>query len=96
MCWENFSICGVNILENALNLGIFIHAPVTNSKLLAECFENLFPPAAERGEENNNPTNDSEKVMHITACNVKIITKSHQTMLTLLTLIFKFKFSIVK
>ena len=31
-------------LENALNLCIFIHAPVPHSKLQAEYFENLFPP----------------------------------------------------
>ena len=39
-------------LENALNLGIFTHAPVPQSKLQAEIFENLFPPTAERGGEN--------------------------------------------
>ena len=39
-------------LENALNLGIFTHAPVPHSKLQAEVFENLFPPKGERGGEN--------------------------------------------
>ena len=38
-------------LENALNLGIFTHAPVPHSKLQPEFFENLFPPTAERGGE---------------------------------------------
>ena len=73
---KKFQFVVLTFLENALNQGIFTHAPVPDSKLLTECFENLFPPTAERGEENNNPTNDSEKVMHISACNVKIITKS--------------------
>ena len=40
------------LLENALNPGIFIHAPVPHSKLQAEFFENLFPQKAERGGEN--------------------------------------------
>ena len=39
-------------LGNALNLGIFTHAPVPHSKLQAEFFENLFPPTAERSGEN--------------------------------------------
>ena len=30
-------------LKNALNLGIFTHAPIPHSKLQAEFFENLFP-----------------------------------------------------
>ena len=38
-------------LGNALNLSIFIHAPVLDSKLQAEFFENLFPPT-EKGWEN--------------------------------------------
>ena len=38
-------------LENALNLGIFTHAPFAHSKLLAEFFENLFSPTAERSDE---------------------------------------------
>ena len=38
--------------KNVLNLGIFTHAPVLLSKLLAKFFENLFPPTAERGGEN--------------------------------------------
>ena len=40
------------LLENALNLGIFTHAPVPRLKLLTKFFENLFPPTAERGGEN--------------------------------------------
>ena len=36
-------------LENAMNLGIFTHAPVLHSKLKAKFFENLFPPTV--GEE---------------------------------------------
>ena len=40
------------LLENALNLGIFTHAPVPHSKLQTQFFENLFPPTAERGGEN--------------------------------------------
>ena len=39
-------------LENALNLGIFTHAPFPSSKLQAEFLENLFVPTAERGGEN--------------------------------------------
>ena len=38
-------------LENALNLGIFTHAPIPHSKLQAEFFENPFSPTAERGGE---------------------------------------------
>ena len=40
------------LLENALNLGIFTHAPVPHSQLQTEFFENLFLPTAERGGEN--------------------------------------------
>ena len=40
------------ILEKALILGIFGHVPVSHAKLQTEFFENLFPPAAERGGEN--------------------------------------------
>ena len=36
-------------LENALNLGIFTHAPVSHSELHVEFFKNLFPKTAERG-----------------------------------------------
>ena len=39
--------------ENALNLGIFTHAPVPHSELQAEFFENLFPPTGKRGGEND-------------------------------------------
>ena len=39
-------------LENALNIGIFTHAPVPHSKLPADIFENLFPLTPERGGEN--------------------------------------------
>ena len=34
----------LRIPENALNLCIFIHAPVPHSKLQVGFFENLFPP----------------------------------------------------
>ena len=47
-----FKFMVFTFLENALNLGIFTHAPVRHSKLQAEFFENLFPPTAERGGEN--------------------------------------------
>ena len=40
------------LLENALNLGIFTHAPVPHSKPQTKSFENLFLPTAERGGEN--------------------------------------------
>ena len=40
-------------LENALNLGIFTHARVPNSKLQEKRFENRFPPTAERGGKND-------------------------------------------
>ena len=33
----------LTLVENALNLGIFTHAPIPQSKLQAEFFENLFP-----------------------------------------------------
>ena len=33
-------------LENELNLCIFTHAPVPQSKLQVQFFENLFPPRA--------------------------------------------------
>ena len=39
-------------LENASNLGIFTHVPVSHSELQAKLFENLFPPTAERDGEN--------------------------------------------
>ena len=35
-------------LEDALNLGIFAHAPLPHSKLQADVFENLFSPAAQK------------------------------------------------
>ena len=38
-------------LENALNLCIFTHSPVPQSKLKVEFFENLFPQE-ERGGRN--------------------------------------------
>ena len=43
MCGKAFSIYGVHILRNSLNLCFFIHASVAHSKLLVEFFENLFP-----------------------------------------------------
>ena len=39
-------------LENALNLSIFTHAFVPDSKLQAEVFQNLSPSTAENGGEN--------------------------------------------
>ena len=37
-----FKFMVFTFLENALNLGIFTHAPVLHSKLQVEFFENLF------------------------------------------------------
>ena len=48
-----FTFMVLKFLEYALNLGIFIHAPFLHSKIQVEFFENLFPPRAERGEENH-------------------------------------------
>ena len=43
--WEKcFIFMLLTFLENALNLGIFTHVPVPQSKLEVEFFENLFPP----------------------------------------------------
>ena len=39
-------------LENALNLGVFTHAPIPYLRLQAESFENLFPLTAETSREN--------------------------------------------
>ena len=36
-------------LENALNLGVFIHGHVPYSKRQTSVFENLFPPTTETG-----------------------------------------------
>ena len=55
MCRKNLKIYGrksIEFLGKALNLGIFTHSPFPHSKLYADCFQNLFPPAAERGWEN--------------------------------------------
>ena len=41
-------------LKNALNLGLFTHAPVPQSKLVAEFFENRFFPATETGGQKYN------------------------------------------
>ena len=49
---KHFKFIVFTFLENALNIGIFIHAPVPHTKRQAEFFENLFPPTAERGGEN--------------------------------------------
>ena len=49
---KRFKFIVFTFLENALNIGIFIHASVPHTKLQAEFFENLFPPTAERGGEN--------------------------------------------
>ena len=40
-------------LEKTLNLSIFTHALLPYSKLPLECFENLFPPTAERDGESH-------------------------------------------
>ena len=42
----------LTFLENALNLGVFSHAPTPHSKLQAKFFENKFPPTAGRNGEN--------------------------------------------
>ena len=42
----------ITFLENALNLGVFTHAPVPHLKLQAESFENLFPLTEETSREN--------------------------------------------
>ena len=47
-----FKFMVIAFLENALNLGIFTHAPLPQSNLQAEFFENLFPPTVEKGGEN--------------------------------------------
>ena len=42
--WGNiFQFMVFTFLEKAVNLCIFIHAPVPHSKLQVECFENLLP-----------------------------------------------------
>ena len=46
MCGKKVKFMVFTFLENALNLGIFTHVPVSHSKLQAEIFENLFPPTA--------------------------------------------------
>ena len=38
----------LTLLENALNLGIFTHAPIPCLKLQPELFEDLLPPTAQR------------------------------------------------
>ena len=48
---KSFSINGVHIPTNSLNLCFFTHAPVPHSKLLVERFENLFPPRQKGWEE---------------------------------------------
>ena len=49
---KTFKFIVFTFLENALNLGIFTHAPVPHSKLQPKFFENLFLSTAERGVEN--------------------------------------------
>ena len=52
-CAENFVQFMVFTLENALNLAIFTHAPVTCSKLQVQFFDNMFSHGQEqRGGEN--------------------------------------------
>ena len=52
MCGGKNKFMVFTVLENALNLGIFIYALLPRSKLQAEFFEYLFPPTAERDGEN--------------------------------------------
>ena len=49
MCGKKFSIYGVHIPRKSLNLCFFAHALVPHSKLLVECFGNLFPPRTDGG-----------------------------------------------
>ena len=51
MCGKHFSIYGVHTPRKSSNLCFFTHAPVPNSKLLVEFFENLFPPRQKEWEE---------------------------------------------
>ena len=48
---KSFKVLVFTFPENALNLGIFTHAPIPHSKLRAKFFENLISPTAERGGE---------------------------------------------
>ena len=52
------------LLENALNLGIFTHAPGPHSKLQTEFFENLFLPTAEWGGENYDLLYENSIIKH--------------------------------
>ena len=51
MCGESFYIYGVHIPRKRIESKHLYSWPPSHRKLLAECFENLFPPAAERGGE---------------------------------------------
>ena len=48
---KHFKFIVFTFLENALNLGSFTRAPVSQLKLQAEFFENVFLPSAESGRE---------------------------------------------
>ena len=49
LMWETFfQFMVLTFLENALNLCIFTHTLVPDSKLQVELFENLFPPIRNR------------------------------------------------
>ena len=51
--WENFfNFMVFTFLKNALNLGIFTHAPIPQSKLQVEILK-IFLPQDEKGERNH-------------------------------------------
>ena len=52
MCGENVKVVVFLFLQNALNLGIFTHGRIRQSKLQTELCKNLFSTVAERGGEN--------------------------------------------
>ena len=52
MCGKNVKVMVFLFLQNALNVGIFTHAHIRQSKLQAELCKNLFSTVAERGGEN--------------------------------------------
>ena len=51
MCGKFFQFMVFTFLENALNICIFTHASVLQSKLQVEIFENLFPSPKAKGVE---------------------------------------------
>ena len=52
MCGKNVKVMVFLFLQNALNVGIFTHAHIRQSKLQTELCKNLFSMVAERGGEN--------------------------------------------